>query len=107
MEHDASSAADTNGIQVAVKHVVSITRLGASVGSNLFHEANPLLRVGVSDAQTPMRVRPGASCGRTMQPPAQTRQIVNAVKGRYQTLDRLATPIDELCVARGGGGDPL
>ena len=33
------------------------------------HETNPLRRVGVFDAQTPLRVRPRASCWRAMQPP--------------------------------------
>jgi hypothetical protein len=40
-----------------------------------------------------------------MQPPARMRQIVEAVKGRFQTLGRLPIPIDVLSVARGGGGD--
>ena len=38
---------------------------------------------------------------RSMQPPRASDKVAEAVKGRFQTLDRLPIPVDVLSVARG------
>ena len=68
--------------RTAVASAVAVHRSRIPLdASNLFHEANPLRRVGVSDAQKPMRVRPTASTLRAMQPNAGRQRRPSPIKG--------------------------